>query len=285
VVSDAFEAVTNGMEEPGVLEALEDLADGSPFLPWKHFILALHFFYEGLDEGVRAHLSQVPVTSPLRPLVGALEAMVEGRPVPGGSSGLRALVQSVAQPDPRVVPLVQDISEGLEGDDEALFWGAFADWLEAVAPEAPDRAQAAVLWAWGQLEWRDFDEQVLLDLGTSLWGRAESCRLAALGTLSWDAEGATLLWFRFLVTAVREGDFGLPELTQGREILDQFRAVAQEEGCWTNEGEETWANLALAWNSEVNLRNGSFLSVGPKIPEQEPHPTTLAPDGQLDLFA
>jgi len=46
-VADAFEAVSNGMEEPGVLAALDDLGDDSPFLPWREFILALHFVLRG----------------------------------------------------------------------------------------------------------------------------------------------------------------------------------------------------------------------------------------------
>ena len=284
-VSDAFEAVTNGMEQPGVFEALEDLADGSPFLPWKHLILALHFFYEGLDEGVRAHLAKVPSESPLKALATVLETILTGRPHSGGMSGLRALAETVAQPDPRVLPLVQDISEGLETDDEALFWGAFGDWLEAVAAEVPDRARGAVLWAWGQLEWRDFDEQVLLDLGTSLWGRAESCRLAALGTVSWDSEGATLLWFRFLVTAIRDGDLGVRDLTEARALLDRFRTVAHEDAGWSDEGEETWANLARAWNIEVNLRGWNSLAVGQQTTIPHPSLPPVQADGQLDLFA
>jgi hypothetical protein len=282
-VSDAFEAVTNGMEEPGVFEALEDLAEGSPFLPWKHLILALHFFYEGLDEGVRAHLAQIPPTSPLRALAATLEVLVGDRPHNGLPGNLRRLADTVAQPDPRILPLVQDIAEGLESDHEALFWGSFSDWLEAVAFEVPDRARAAVLWAWGQLEWRDFDEQVLLDLGSSLWGRAESCRLAALGTLAWDPEGAALLWFRFLVTAIRDGERPREDLAEGRRFLDRFRKAALEDGEPSAEGEETWSNLSRVWNTEVGLRGWDDLALG-QVPAAAPLPPAAA-DGQLDLFA
>lgn len=280
-VSDAFEAVTNGMEEPGVYEALDQLEAGSPFLPWKHLILALHFFYEGLDEAVRAHLDKIPGSSPLQAPARVLESLVGSGDNRRLSPALRRLADLVAQPDPLVLQWVQDISEGLEGGHEDLFWAAFTDWLEAVAPARPHRARAAVLWAWGQLEWRDFDESVLLDLGTSLWGRAESCRLAALGTLSWDAEGAALLWLRFLVTALRDDEGTEANLRAARGFLDRFYAAASEEG-FSPEGTQTWQNLALAWNAEVAPRGWSDLALGVGLVPPAIRPAT---DGQLDLFA
>lgn len=283
VVADAFEAVTNGMEEPGVLEALEDLDPESPFEPWRHLILAIHFFYGGLDEAVMAHLGQIPLDSPLQTLVKTLAGVTQG--TQRFSPAQRRLADLLAQPDPVVQQWVQDVAEGLESGDEDLFWAALTDWLEHMVPQAPDRAQAAVLWAWNQLEWRDFDEQVLLDLGSSLWGRGESYRLAALGTRPWDAEGAALLWSRFLLTGIREG---LDEviLREGRQFLDLFRAAA-ETSPPSPEGRETWTNLCGAWNAEVrargwdDLRMDLFDSPEPVVAPR-PAPTT---DGQLDLFS
>ena len=280
-VSDAFEAVTNGMEEPNVLEALETLEPESPFQPWRHWILALHFFYEGLDEAVMAHLLQIPVHSPVAVLSRTLESLLKqtsGNILPSQ----RRLMDLVGRPDPMVLQCVQDVSEGLENDNEPLFWAALTDWLEVVAPVAPEKAKSAVLWAWLQLEWRDFDEGVLLELGTNLWSRSESCRLAALGTLSWDPEGASLLWLRFLLSAVRENSWNLQQIREGRGLLDRFHKSAVDGAQNSPEWAQAWNSLSQTWNAEISLRGWADLAVGTPAPEVA---VTARPFGQLDLFS
>jgi hypothetical protein len=196
----------------------------------------------------------------------------------------RRLADQLAQTDPTVGQWVQDVAEGLETEDESLFWGALADWLERLNPVAPARAKSAVLWAWNQLEWSNFDEAVLIDLGASLWGRSESYRLAALGTLPWDPEGAALLWLRFLLTAIR-GAEAEAMLRDGRQLLDRFQDAAEAAGPASEEGQETWANLARAWNDEIDAHGWTDLTVGGSAPQPV---SDLAPrpvHGQLDLFA
>lgn len=281
-VSDAFEAVTNGMEDPSVFEALEGLDPGSPFQPWKHLVLALHFYYAGLDEAVAAHLVRIPGHSPVAALARVVSSLIQGRaPLPGA---LAALANEVAKPDPEVQQWIQDVAEGLETDDEPLFYGALADWLETVAPVRPDRAQAAVVWAWNQLEWRDFDEATLLDLAESLWGRPESYRLAALGTVSWDAEGAALLWLRFLLSGVRDGTLDQPSAHEVRSLLDRFQRAAHAGDPPGEEWTKTWSALTLAWNTEAQLRGWGDLRLDVEAAPATPSPRPSV-DGQLDLFA
>jgi len=276
-VSDAFEAVTNGMEELEILESLEALEPDSPFQPWRHWILALHFFYEGLDEAVSTHLTRIPPSSPVSVLARTLGGLLAG--AAGMTLSQRRLVELVAHPDPVLVQTVQDVAEGLETDNENLFLGALTDWLETVAPKVPEKAKSALLWAWTQLEWRDFDEGALLNLGTSLWGSAESYRLAALGTLGWDAEGAALLWLRFLVSAVRDDTYEKASIREGREILDRFRHGIDAP---SDEWIQTWQGLARTWNSELSIRAWTDLKVSL---EAETVAAARPSDRQLDLFS
>lgn len=273
-VADAFEAVTNGMEEPGVLEALDALEEDSPFQAWRHLILALHFFYEGLDEAVRAHVAAIPGSSPVRALGRTLEALIAGERVPGP---LGRLADAVAHPDPLVLQSVQDVAEGLETEDEDLFWGALTDWLDAVATRAPERAQAAVVWAWNQLEWRDFDEATLLDLTGHLWGRAEAYRLAALGTVGWDPEGAALLWFRFIIAGVRSGE--LVHVDEAHQWLQRFASAVGTTP--SPEWSEAWDSLTHQWNAEARAHGWDHLVRGASA-STPPAPRASA---QLDLFS
>lgn len=283
-VSDAFESVTNGMESPGVLEALDHLDDDSPFQPWKELILAIHFFYQDLDEAVQAHLAKIPAQAPVAGLARTIEGLIGSGPAQPSSPPLRKLAATLAQTDSRVDQWVQDVAEGLETDDEDLFWEALGDWLEMAAPVAPHHARAAVLWAWAQLEWREFDEQCLLDIGSNLWGPAEAYRLAALGTAGWDSEGSALLWLRFLITATRDELWTNQEQREARALLDRFQAAALDEGSPSTDWSATWDSLARVWNEEVRSRGLDDLRIGLAPGSPQPSVRTNS-DGQLDLFA
>jgi hypothetical protein len=276
IVSDAFEAITNGMEEPDLFEALEHWESGSPFEPWRELILALRAFYRGDDPEAARRASAVS-GGPAAALARVVLALA-GRSGRGLTAAEAQLAEAIARPDPMTEQWIQDVTEGLETDDEPLFWDAFAAWLDLAAPEAPEEARSAVLWAWAQLEWRDFDEQVLLDLSAVHWGRAEACRLAALGTASWDAEGASLLWLRFLVAASREGLIDPAQLAEARALLDRFERAA---GTLTEEGRATRAVLVRAWNAEAGQRGWPQ----GRIAEAPAVPVRAAPGAQLDLFA
>ena len=278
--ADAFEAVTNGMEDRALVEALEDPDPESPFTPWKDLILAIRDFYRGWDDEAAAHAARVPSGSPAFALARVVLSLL-GRLAGPLAAAEAALADQIARPDPMTEQWIQDVTEGLETDDEPLFWDAFAAWLDLAAPDAPEQARAAVLWAWAQLEWRDFDEQVLLDLSSVHWGRGEAYRLAALGTVAWDAEGASLLWLRFLLAAAREHRLDRGQLSEARALFDKFERAAGTLGA---EARQTRSSLAQAWNAEIGQLGwpqGRVADTGEAAPASKPPRA----GGQLDLFA
>jgi hypothetical protein len=287
ILSDAFEAVTNGMETLEVMEALQEVGTGSLFLPWKHLVLAVHFFYEGLDEAALHHLDQMDDRPPLNALRRALEAVLKKSPQnPAG----QALYQLIHVPDPELASLTQQLTDTLESEQELLFWSVLGDFLEAAGQTDEVLAKRVALWTWNQLEWQSFDEAYLLELTTQLWGRAEAFRLAALGSVSWDAEGATLLWARFVIHGLREGALESESLLAAFQLAGEFLEVAREQqgGSSTSEWEDTWALLAGSLSCELALRRYEL----PKLPYRAAHLPPLTAvrsssgrSGQLDLFA
>lgn len=276
-VADAFEAVTNGMDDFTLFDALEDWEPGSPFAPWKPLILAVRAFYRGEDDVAARQASLVPAGSPASALAKVVLALL-GRSGTLSSAGTK-LADQIARPDPLTEQWIQDVTEGLETDDENLFWDAFAAWLDLAAPEAPEQSRSAVLWAWAQLEWRDFDEQVLLDLSAVHWGRSEAYRLAALGTVAWDPEGASLLWLRFLLAVSRDHLLTREQLAEARALLDRFERAAGE---LSDEARQTRSSLVRVWNAETAALNWPQ----GRIEESRPAPVPIARHAeQLELFA
>ena len=287
ILSDAFEAVTNGMETFEVMDALQEVGEGSLFLPWKHLVLALHFFYEGLDEAALRHLGQMDDRPPLYALRKALEAVLKGTlQNPTGHS----LYQQIHVPDPELVSLTQQLTDTLEGEQEQLFWSVLGDFLEAACQSDELLAKRVALWTWNQLEWQSFDEASVLELTTQLWGRAEAFRLAALGSVSWDSEGAALLWARFVIHGLREGSLETDSLRAAYQLAGEFLEVAREQqgGSTTSEWEDTWALLARSLACELALRGYELPPLpyqASRLPSLMAVPIPSDRGGQLDLFA
>lgn len=280
IVSDAFEAVTNGMEDGALLEALALVGADSPLAPWCPLIRALQAFYDHRDEDLVDWLDQVPAGGPAADLAQAL-LNLSGAPAAARTSRYQALADEVTPGDPAPRLWAQDVSEALDSGDENLFWQAFGAWLDAAAAASPERARAAVRWVWTQLEWRDFDEEELLVRSAGLWGRAEAYRLAALGSWRWDRDGAALLWLRFLIEGVREGRLDQGRATEGLTWLDRFDALPAPD----DERRPLRVHLVRSWNDEVRLRGWSGLALNPPTATTEPAPARAAATGQLELFA
>ena len=109
-VSDAFESVTNGMEEPGVLEQLQNLEEASLLQPWRHLILAMHFYYENLDEAVVQHLQKIPQNCPISALGRMIQSLLQPPSKGNLTPTLGKLAEQVAQPDPLMLQWVQAVS-------------------------------------------------------------------------------------------------------------------------------------------------------------------------------
>lgn len=317
LISDAFEAVTNGMHQNGVMEALDTLAPDSLFLPWKHLILALYFFYEDLEEGCLAHLSQIPDHSPLARFKGLFHALF--RPLAGfaqyrNHNAVMRLVETLFQSDPFLTEAIQQMGDALDTQMEDQYFLALEDAVQIDFRE--DGARSLVLWAWNQMAWQNFDEYRLIELSEKLFGQAEAYRLAALGSFGYDPEGALLFWGRFLLESSREDSFELVEAHEAWKLFFEFIAAVadfQEDQGPVDGWDKDWQSFAQVWQREVtdnlnpswvlpatwagvkNLAQQKLFGIpevqrkpevppsAPKTPESRPGRSKT--DGQLDLFA
>ena len=247
-LSDAWEAVTNGMPEASLMEELDRVPPDSPLRPWREAILAIYFYYEDLEEASRHHLSLIPEDTPLVRLKVALESLWSGQE----SQSFGNLTQKVLKIDSRAYEAWQMLMDAWDtGVEEAFFsaWERLADFLENSEP-----LQALTIWFWGELAWQDFDERTYLEITMRHFGEPLAYRLAAVGSFAWDPEGALLWWGQFLITAEREKMLTSQATATALEIFHEWiEAVAdfqQEQG--RIEGwEKDWRFLAQAWNSET----------------------------------
>lgn len=238
-VWDAFESVTNGMENPQALCQLVNLPEPTVFSPWKPFILALHAFYREQDEECLALLRRVPTDTPLGRLARDLE------------SDLRS-VQELAQGRQRPLRLKElwwvphTLAETLDQLENTAFPETEAFFLDALVEAGMVWASRSVReqsmfshWALGLCLDRGLDEALALRrlMGTPL-ERSAVERGAAAAFLKTAPETALLLFGHSLL----DSSFGPGEVHLLEHLYRAVREWQNREGA-DPEFEREWAHL------------------------------------------
>lgn len=197
VVSDAFEAATNGMENPEAVAALDLIPPESLFYPWRLLIRSILALYAGDSPGCLEAAGEISEESPLRALVPVLKALAGSRNSALDRRG-KDLVRTMEDHKDSLAAQIGQVHEALVTGMEEVFLSLFPPVLEQLALEDETAAARLTLWTLRQLEKYDLDYQTLFRQITQFWGQAEGCRLISLGIYPVDPEAAVLYWMGFL---------------------------------------------------------------------------------------
>jgi hypothetical protein len=222
-VEDAFEAVTNGMENPTALERLSEVPDDSIVGPWKLCVFALKALYDGDIETLRSAASKIPEGAPPAHLANLALRIAGGQLLSSEkrenreSAVLRFIDELVQSPD-----FVAAAGEQLE---EALAMGMtdlYADTAVMLVRDLERDYPAAVadfaVWCFARLAEEDESLQPLIKRFKAVFGEAETLRLAALGIVKEDADAALFYWLRFTAAALSEDRLNRLELSAALRI-------------------------------------------------------------------
>ncbi len=202
VVSDALEAVTNGMTNPDAWEALAALPTWSPLQPWKQLVVCLDHFYQRDLTGFRRESEMIPRETPPARILPFLEALLrDGEPAAFQTAAERRLAEAVVKEDPVVPSAVEELDAAAEMEEYALFSDTAALLARRLAGSAPDLAASLILWAFRRLLDAEADTTALRAYCRGIFGPAESLRLIAVATIRDEPEISLLYWVRY----VREG--------------------------------------------------------------------------------
>jgi hypothetical protein len=202
IVSDALEAVTNGMTNPDAWEALAALPSSSPLAPWKQLVLALDRVYQRDADGFYRESHEIPRDTPPACILPFLEALLqENASVAFETPAEERLAAALVTEDTVVPSAVEELQAARELEEYGLFADTVALLARHVYAAAPDMAASLMLWAFRQILDAEADTAGLRGYCRGIFGPVESLRLVALATIRDEPEISLLYWVRY----AREG--------------------------------------------------------------------------------
>ncbi len=229
-VFDAFEAVTNGMENPEAMERVAALPGHSIFSPWKPLILAISAFYRGDPAALGEQLARISPDSIPGLLVPFLETLPDAGPGSGRGEAARELASAVIDDDPLLRSGLSQLEDALEEGIEELFVETAVLLFRDLAARQPTTAERLLLWCFRALREAGLSVEALsLRIRSSL----PACRLhrlEALAAMDGDPAAALLAWGRSLLAGLREEALNLTEVRQYVRILQELLDAAEKRG-------------------------------------------------------
>ena len=226
-VADAFEAVTDGMENADALAAVERLPAASPLAPWPPLIRALAAFHRNDRESLAREAAAIPEGTPPARLKAALLAAAAGRTVPA----LTGAFEEASERD----DLLEQAEEAARSGLTDLFVDVVARCLPAVRRSRPDRAESLALWCLeAMLEQEPVPGRLVRVLRTEL-GDRDAYRLAALASGGYDNDRSLVYWLDAFRARAEEGPMETAERRARETILAETRRAVEEDGLMTGE--------------------------------------------------
>lgn len=212
VVEDAFESVTNGMENPEVMEALHQIPEDSLIAPWKRCVLAVQALYAADPVSAAQATASIPEGTPPRLLAELALALANNSLQSLSPEAERFAGKLLLKPD-FVSSAGEQMEEALEMGMIDLYADTAAMLVRDLEREYPEASLEFALWS---IERLIAAEESLLPLQrrlTGILGEGETARLSALASADEDADAALFFWLKFILAELRSAAMTDEELS------------------------------------------------------------------------
>jgi hypothetical protein len=290
VIQDAWEAVTNGMENPEVFALFRQLPDRPLLFPWKQAVKGMVFFYQNRANMAMDSWEKIPKAHPLSRLkaLGLALAEKNQEPIP---PEVQAFLGKIREPNPALVDALEQLYDAQDAHLEQVFFVSLEAAIKALQKDFIPGAQALALWSIGPIWSEEWDEGQLLNLLGRLFGQREALRLLAVGLVPIDPEAAYLLWLQYVLQSLR-GRFwtetqGQAAIHIARKIfagLPDFWHSHDKDQDFDDQRKSLRAQIKMEWDLH---RFGDIPETSRPVAAPEPITTVVKKhqDPQLDLFS
>ncbi|MBN2510948.1 MAG: hypothetical protein JXB03_11760 [Spirochaetales bacterium] len=252
IIVDAFESVTNGMENPAILDQLKDIHPDSPFHPWTLLIKALSYLYHGNYRDAFETACTFPQDTPVHGLLPFFQSAQK-------SSGcddpvIKKIEEALWDNNTFETSAVQQLREALDNDLEDVFVETGLLLFKHIINDYPETARRLGLWLLQNCAEAGYDISDILSVLQACLGIQEGCRIIALGLLDTDPDVALFFFLKSLTHAVHDqsvSDAYIREyLAVLSELLEKVETLEEDLGL----GHQYWNSIAeLAGSLTVEL--------------------------------
>ncbi len=206
IIMDAFEAVTNGMENPGVIEALEKVPEDSVLVSWKYITLAVKAFYDGDYGRMTGFLSSVEEFSPAKKLERVLLHLSGIKELEDPSKKELKLIKNIRQDRSLFSDARDQIKSALEDESEELFTETVLLIVREMKSRFPEEAERLAIWSIRTASEKEFSQTLFLKGFKLIFGNTEGLRMFALALDETEPDIAVLFWIQSFISRLKSGD-------------------------------------------------------------------------------
>ncbi len=230
IIIDAFESVTNGMENPEAISNLDKISSESVLSPWKFITLAIKSFYNQDYSSMTAFLEDIDEETPPYQL-GLMLLHLSGKIEISSPNKTQKNFIHLIQKDRSIYQSTRDLLEdALANNMEELFIETAVLLVREIKRKDAEAAERIALWSIKEAAERDFSQTLFLHNYKLIFGQADGLRLFALALGSVEPDISILFWLQSLTSNIRRGD------ASHTEIAAYFTIISEEiDGVLRNE--------------------------------------------------
>ena len=241
IIIDAFESVTNGMENPEAISNLDKISNESVLAPWKFITLAIKSFYTQDYSSMDAFLQNIDEdTHPYQ--LGLMLLHLSGKKKISSLGKAKKRFILLIQEDRSIFQSTRDLLEdALANNMEELFIETAVLLVREIKRKDAEAAEKIALWSIREAAERDFSQTLFLRNYKLIFGQADGLSLFALALGSIEPDISILFWLQSLTSRLRRGDAFRSEIAAyfniiSEEIDDALRneAIHTEEDDFVN---------------------------------------------------
>lgn len=286
VLHDAFEAITNGMHNPEVLEQLQFIKAGSAYYPFKQFVLAIRAFYSKKYEEALNMLQDIPESNELYALVPTLTALCSSENYEPRCKQEAYLLQKIRSKNTVLLSAIDQIADGLEAD----YLEVIPDVLPLLLKDLPtDLSEMLVRHLFQIFDELDTDVSDLVEAMKVYVNPADLDRMLAQAYIEANPESSILHWLKHAIQLIQneEQEYILAVLELTKELLYTI-PEAYDSLPYDDWFKRQYLDLMEQLNKLFSLRFGYLpAEIHSTVKKEQPKSKDAAPaksGAQLELF-
>ncbi len=197
IVSDAFEAVTNGMYDEDILNELENLSDSSFFSNWKYLTESLYYLYAEnftkADEAFRK-IEEDSIPHLTAPVFYRIISRDKISSISGLSDSEKIFINNIIKDSISVKSSLDQIETNLKTGHEDRFTDNITLLLSDLYVKDQNLSKKLASWGLRQISLNDMSPSMLLENLKLIFGESETYRLTAVSFREEDPE-LSLIFF------------------------------------------------------------------------------------------
>ena len=210
-ISDAFEAITNGMHNPEVFSAMAAIPNDSLLDYWRELIYAIKAFYEKDYAEMENRLGKIESGSPLILFKSLLHHLTGKSSIENTNTRQKTFIDNIIRDRSFIRSVIEQILESLEYEMEDLFLETTDLLLHDLNRNYKEIAGRFAIWSIETASRYKYSPTDLIATCRKLFGATEGHRITAIALSCEEPDISLLFWIQSLISRLKSIDLTIHE--------------------------------------------------------------------------